>query len=203
MGKTFLAKIQGTIRYARSAWLLANGVDLMEKDRASDALQSFGTLLRLYGHCPEPDIQNHVAYALFNKAFLLAEMGNHIEAIGQYDELVHRLQGSADPATDDIHLKALFNLGYSLRKTGRSRDALDTFEELISRIERSDAVDPDLKAGALLSKGCLLADLGNYDDAQETLEELLKRFNESQDAAVQVSLAEARDRLDVLGRNEI
>lgn len=74
------------------------GVTLNEMNRSlEEQLAVYDTVLARYGGSTDPGILPNVARALFQKGFVLAELGMNAEARSAYEELTARFGDTADP----------------------------------------------------------------------------------------------------------
>jgi len=62
-----------------------------------DAIKTYDEIMTRFGSSSEPEIQQTVADALFNKGIILARLKQPEEEIKTYDEIMTRFGSSSEP----------------------------------------------------------------------------------------------------------
>lgn len=113
---------------------------LRERNRLSEAIAVYEEVVRRFGHATDLRLQGAVASALFNKGFVLGELGRHDEEVATYDEMLRRFGDAPDLLLRLQVARALINKGVHLVDLGRVEEAASTCEEVLRRFGEA----PDL-----------------------------------------------------------
>ncbi len=105
-----------------------------------------------------------VAWALFNKGVTLGILGRPQEALGSYDELLHRFGSATQSQGTKVGGLTLPDWLKGDRQLGAQQQ------------EEAEVREP--VAWALFNRGVILKSLGHMPDAVAVFDELLKRFSE-------------------------
>lgn len=151
------------------------------------------------------------AWALFDEAAVLDELGRHDEELAVYDEVVRRYGEASDPRLREWVGRALIDKGITLsHDLGRPHDAFVVYDEVLARFgDADDVVSSAAVVEMLLNRAELLDAQDRADHKLAVYDEIVVRYDrlvavmlasdDVEDAAPPVAL---RDRVAVALHNK-
>jgi len=136
-------------------------------------------------------VKGRLAVELFSKGLKYGELGQTVDEIETYDEIIKRFgESDAVMLKEGAVAMALLNKGVALGELERIEEAIETYDEIIKRFGKNDAVVlKEAVARALINKGVALGQLEQTEEAIETYDEIIKRFGESDQPGLQKRVA--------------
>ncbi|RDE18342.1 hypothetical protein DV711_16935 [Motiliproteus coralliicola] len=136
------------------------------------------------------ETDEQLEHSLFNKGVTLGKLGQPIEEIACYEQLLQRYRDSDQPALQDRCASALLNMGATLSQQDQPDNAIACYEELLQRY--GDSNQPALQeycAKALWNKGATLGQQGQPDKKISCFEKLLQRYVDNDQPPLQEQCA--------------
>jgi len=156
------------------------------------ALNRFDVFIGMVGDSNEPEMQEKVAQALFNKGITLEQIERSEDAIAVYDEIDKRFGTRSEPALLELVAKALVNKGFALGEFERSEEVIAVCDEVMQRFgARSEPALFEQVAMALVNKGVALVQLNRTEEAIAVYDEVVQRFGTRSEPAFLKSVAKA------------
>jgi len=109
--------------------LMMKADTLFELNRFQDAIATYDELDKRYGKSTEPEIQDQVAKAMYNKGVTVGEVKGPEAEIAIYDELEKRYGKSTEPEIQVQVAKAMLKKGVALFELRRYDEARKVFEK--------------------------------------------------------------------------
>ena len=132
------------------------------------------------------------ARELFENGAALAESGRLQEAVGAWNDLVHRFERSEAPGDRNHVSLALVNMGTAFRHLNRSEEALAVWNDVTRRFgESREPALLNAVATALVSKALLHIEENRPLEALAACDEVLLGIRETQTESLQILLAKA------------
>ena len=141
------------------------------------ALAAYEELLMRFGDSDEVDIQELIAWTLYQKGNLKNWLKDYMSALNTYDEILARFSGSE---SFDIQIRIAWTLFEKIdtqRQLGDMASAIAVCDEIITRFGDSDA--EELQAPvvcALFEKGIRQLEMGFTENALRTRQEFERRL---------------------------
>ena len=117
---------------------------------------------------------------LVNKAFALALLDRHEEALAACNEVVERFGAGGTQEQAGAVSKALLRKGATLGGLGRHQEMLSVCDEIVKRFGESDVPEVcGVVAGALVNKSTALVGLGRMAEALAAVDDVVRRYSGS------------------------
>lgn len=197
-------KYQEIIKHSKSVEYLDNENQIhvanaylilaIEQNDLQQAIVLYDELIQRFGKNCEPEIQELVADALFNKGVSLLQLRQLEESILAYDELILFFAEINIPVSRVEITMALtmLNKSISLELLRRSKDAIKLHEEIFQMFISKNTIPlQKIVAESLFRKGLILRRLGLLEDAIAAYNEIINYFGERDTLSLQVLVANA------------
>ena len=175
--------------------LLDIGARLGKSGEAERSIEYNEELIRRFDSTEIPEVQTSVAKALFNKALVPQDAGEHKAALTAFNAVVERFGESREPDIQECVGAALLNMGFHHGRLDEPEAAIASYDNAIRYF--GESLLPQLRlcvATSLRNKGSTLAGLGlpsSMDRGIATWDDLIDRFGEDHEPDIQMQVASA------------
>ena len=182
------------------------------------AVVAYDSVIQHHSETTSGDDQKELASVMMNKAVMLFEAGQNMDAVVAHDELVAEFGDSQVPEIMSTVAKAFFNLGLAKWRLdqpsnkaairgvlGQWEDAIDIWKRVAENFaDRDETPIQQVVARALSQIGVAQLVTGLPESALRTSEEVMDRYGRSSDGEIRkvlaLSLTVRSDALERLGR---
>ncbi len=148
--------------------------DTLENDDYPAALMTYDAMLAYYADSPVPAVQVEVVRAMRARAFALAMLQRHAEAVTTIDELIATWEHSPSARIRRELARAFDDKAFDLQMLGRIDEAISTLDAQQDRYGDDPELQTEVLAGRL-SKGRLLVRSGRRDDATAIFDAIIEQ----------------------------
>jgi tetratricopeptide (TPR) repeat protein len=145
----------------------AEGWALDETNEGEKSISAYDRLVAHYGASDDPEVQEWVAKALFNKGASFGTQGKNDEAIACYNDLVERFGSSTVLELRALVARALVNKGNRYEVMGQSGEAQAVYQGVVERF--SDAEEWELRRQVAFALYNLAAIAGRQGEKSEAV----------------------------------
>lgn len=146
-----------------TAQAMVRGARLLgTRGRRREQIQLCDRVLDRFGQRTETTVRKLLVVASYNRAWSMAALGHHSEAIAAYDQLIASFEGADAVGGEDLLVGARYHHAMLVERQGDTARALTLYDELLSRY--GDTADDGVLvtvADALLRKAYLLHNGGS------------------------------------------
>ena len=125
--------------------LLEKGIDYYgQGGHLEDSLATYNKLINRFSNSEDPEAQEDVAKALYNKGVVLVTLHRYKEALETCDELLRRYGDAQDPSLQRDVANALYSKGNILYQLlDKHKEAKTVFRDIATRF--SGTIDPQIE----------------------------------------------------------
>lgn len=139
------------------------------------ALRWFDEVLRRFDRSEDPDMEVHVAHAMYSNAEVLHSVGKGSDATLVFQRLIESHRDSSIAAVQDMVGRAMLNIADSTIKQKTDAENLETYTRIVDRLERGNHSLAALAHGRM---GFFYKNTGRWQSALDEFDRMIVRLKE-------------------------